>query len=41
MSLLSQCGEEQVAGEYNKHYVTLKQIGKSVVITETIVVILL
>ncbi|XP_063827723.1 PAS domain-containing serine/threonine-protein kinase [Ostrinia nubilalis] len=28
MSLMSQCGEEQVAGEYCKHYVTLKQIGK-------------
>ncbi|XP_052739436.1 PAS domain-containing serine/threonine-protein kinase [Bicyclus anynana] len=28
MSLVSQCGEEQIAGEYNKHYVTLKQIGK-------------
>ncbi|CAH0724620.1 unnamed protein product, partial [Brenthis ino] len=28
MSLLSQCGEEQITGEYNKHYVTLKQIGK-------------
>ncbi|KAI8438166.1 hypothetical protein MSG28_010788 [Choristoneura fumiferana] len=28
MSLVSQCGEEQVTGEYNKHYVTLKQIGK-------------
>ncbi|XP_068626475.1 PAS domain-containing serine/threonine-protein kinase [Battus philenor] len=28
MSLMSQCGEEQVAGEYSKHYVTLKQIGK-------------
>ncbi|KAG7310767.1 hypothetical protein JYU34_003578 [Plutella xylostella] len=28
MSLMSQCGEEQVAGDYNKHYVTLKQIGK-------------
>ncbi|CAB3239719.1 unnamed protein product [Arctia plantaginis] len=28
MSLMSQCGDEQVAGEYNKHYVTLKQIGK-------------
>ncbi|KAJ2940611.1 hypothetical protein O0L34_g14717 [Tuta absoluta] len=28
MSLMSQCGEEQVAGDYSKHYVTLKQIGK-------------
>ncbi|CAH0592247.1 unnamed protein product [Chrysodeixis includens] len=28
MSLMSQCSDEQVAGEYNKHYVTLKQIGK-------------
>ncbi|KAM3967471.1 PAS domain containing serine/threonine kinase [Aphomia sociella] len=28
MSLMSQCGEEQTAGEYSKHYVTLKQIGK-------------
>ncbi|CAG9796978.1 unnamed protein product [Diatraea saccharalis] len=28
MSLASQCGDEQVAGEYSKHYVTLKQIGK-------------
>ncbi|XP_047029106.1 PAS domain-containing serine/threonine-protein kinase [Helicoverpa zea] len=28
MSLVSQCGDEQVSGEYNKHYVTLKQIGK-------------
>lgn len=28
MSLMSQCGDEQVSGEYNKHYVTLKQIGK-------------
>ncbi|KAG6446702.1 hypothetical protein O3G_MSEX004576 [Manduca sexta] len=28
MSLVSQCGDEQVAGEYSKHYVTLKQIGK-------------
>ncbi|XP_026731908.1 calcium/calmodulin-dependent protein kinase kinase 2-like [Trichoplusia ni] len=28
MSLISQCGDEQVAGEYNKHFVTLKQIGK-------------
>ncbi|CAK1601725.1 unnamed protein product [Parnassius mnemosyne] len=28
MSLMSQCGDEQVAGEYSKHYVTLKQIGK-------------
>ncbi|KPI91804.1 PAS domain-containing serine/threonine-protein kinase [Papilio xuthus] len=28
MSLMSQCGEEQLAGEYSKHYVTLKQIGK-------------
>ncbi|XP_041975737.1 PAS domain-containing serine/threonine-protein kinase [Aricia agestis] len=28
MSLMSQCGEEQICGEYNKHYVTLKQIGK-------------
>lgn len=28
MSLMSQCGEEQVSGEFNKHYVTLKQIGK-------------
>ncbi|XP_063548888.1 PAS domain-containing serine/threonine-protein kinase [Cydia strobilella] len=28
MSLVSQCGEEQISGEYNKHYVTLKQIGK-------------
>ncbi|CAG4983691.1 unnamed protein product [Colias eurytheme] len=28
MSLMSQCGEEQIAGEYSKHYVTLKQIGK-------------
>ncbi|XP_050680592.1 PAS domain-containing serine/threonine-protein kinase [Leptidea sinapis] len=25
---LSQCGEEQTAGEFGKHYVTLKQIGK-------------
>ncbi|XP_061385658.1 PAS domain-containing serine/threonine-protein kinase isoform X2 [Danaus plexippus] len=28
VSLMSQCGEEQIAGEYTKHYVTLKQIGK-------------
>ncbi|CAK1544486.1 unnamed protein product [Leptosia nina] len=28
MSLMSQCGEEQISGEYSKHYVTLKQIGK-------------
>ncbi|XP_026497091.1 PAS domain-containing serine/threonine-protein kinase isoform X1 [Vanessa tameamea] len=28
MSLMSQGGEEQIAGEYNKNYVTLKQIGK-------------
>ncbi|XP_037867078.1 PAS domain-containing serine/threonine-protein kinase [Bombyx mori] len=28
MSLVSQGGDEQVAGEYSKHYVTLKQIGK-------------
>ncbi|CAG9581158.1 unnamed protein product [Danaus chrysippus] len=28
VSLMSQCGEEQIAGEYAKHYVTLKQIGK-------------
>ncbi|CAH2050069.1 unnamed protein product, partial [Iphiclides podalirius] len=28
MSLMSQCGEEQIAGEYSKQYVTLKQIGK-------------
>ncbi|XP_026319661.1 PAS domain-containing serine/threonine-protein kinase [Hyposmocoma kahamanoa] len=28
MSIVSQCGEEQVAGDYSKHYVTLKQIGK-------------
>lgn len=28
MSLMSQCGDEQIAGDFNKHYVTLKQIGK-------------
>lgn len=28
MSLLSQCEEELVAGEFSKHYCTLKQIGK-------------
>ncbi|CAH2102855.1 unnamed protein product [Euphydryas editha] len=28
MSLVSQSGEEQIAGEYNKNYATLKQIGK-------------
>ncbi|KAL4713819.1 hypothetical protein ACJJTC_015473 [Scirpophaga incertulas] len=28
MSLVSQCGEEQITGDYSKHYVTLKQIGK-------------
>lgn len=28
MSIVSQCGEEQVAGDYSKHYVTLKQIGE-------------
>lgn len=28
MSIVSQSGEEQVAGEYSKHYVTLKQIGE-------------
>lgn len=28
MSIMSQCGEEQVAGDYSKHYVTLKQIGE-------------
>lgn len=28
MSLVSQCEDEQIAGDYNKHYVTLKQIGK-------------
>ena len=32
MSLVSQCGDEQVSGEYNKHYVTLKQIGKQEII---------
>ncbi|XP_052895946.1 PAS domain-containing serine/threonine-protein kinase [Anopheles moucheti] len=28
VSLVSQCEEEQVFGEYNKHYTTIKQIGK-------------
>lgn len=28
VSLLSQCEEEQICGEYGKHYTTLKQIGK-------------
>lgn len=28
VSLISQCEEEQVSGEYGKHYTTLKQIGK-------------
>lgn len=28
VSLLSQCEDEQISGEYNKHYTTLKQIGK-------------
>ncbi|XP_055702492.1 PAS domain-containing serine/threonine-protein kinase isoform X2 [Phlebotomus papatasi] len=28
MSLVSQCEEEQISGEFNKHYTTLKQIGK-------------
>ncbi|XP_058066306.1 uncharacterized protein LOC131215929 [Anopheles bellator] len=28
VSLMSQCEEEQVFGEYNKHYTTIKQIGK-------------
>lgn len=28
VSLLSQCEDEQVSGEYNKYYTTLKQIGK-------------
>ncbi|RVE39832.1 hypothetical protein evm_015518, partial [Chilo suppressalis] len=28
ISLASQCGDEQTAGDYSKHYVTLKQIGK-------------
>ncbi|XP_050094051.1 uncharacterized protein LOC126576789 [Anopheles aquasalis] len=28
VSLVSQCEEEQVYGEYNKHYTTIKQIGK-------------
>lgn len=28
VSLLSQCEEEQVCGDYSKHYTTLKQIGK-------------
>ncbi|GAB0097562.1 PAS domain-containing serine/threonine-protein kinase [Sergentomyia squamirostris] len=28
MSLVSQCEEEQISGEFSKHYTTLKQIGK-------------
>lgn len=28
VSLLSQCEDEQICGEYSKHYTTLKQIGK-------------
>ncbi|CAO1347021.1 unnamed protein product [Diamesa serratosioi] len=28
VSLVSQCEEEQICGEYGKHYTTLKQIGK-------------
>lgn len=28
VSLLSQCEDEQISGDYSKHYTTLKQIGK-------------
>lgn len=28
LSIMSQCEEEQICGEYSKHYTTLKQIGK-------------
>lgn len=28
VSLLSQCEEDQISGDYSKHYTTLKQIGK-------------
>ncbi|XP_055691035.1 PAS domain-containing serine/threonine-protein kinase isoform X2 [Lutzomyia longipalpis] len=28
MSLVSQCEDEQISGEFSKHYTTLKQIGK-------------
>lgn len=32
MSMLSQCEEDQCNGEFHKHYTTLKQIGKVVII---------
>lgn len=28
LSVVSQCEDEQINGEYSKHYTTLKQIGK-------------
>lgn len=28
LSIMSQCEDEQISGEYSKHYTTLKQIGK-------------